>query len=48
MKINEEWHKNNWMPKNPTLKQRIIWHIAHAKNCACRPIPPNVQKEIDK
>jgi hypothetical protein len=47
-KINGEWHKKNKMPKNPTLKERIKWHIAHAKNCACRAIPPKLQELIDK
>jgi hypothetical protein len=30
------------MPKNPTAGQRIAWHLAHAQNCACRPIPQGV------
>lgn len=40
------WHLKNKMPKNPTLKQRIAWHIEHAKFCACRPIPEGLKKEI--
>ncbi|KKQ74344.1 MAG: hypothetical protein US96_C0034G0005 [Candidatus Woesebacteria bacterium GW2011_GWB1_38_5b] len=48
MKINAEWHKKNKMPKNPTEEQRIKWHIAHAKNCACWPIPKKLQEIIDK
>ncbi|HEY3355683.1 MAG TPA: hypothetical protein VGQ83_20695 [Polyangia bacterium] len=39
MPINAEWHARHPMPKNPTLAQRIVWHQAHAKHCACRPIP---------
>jgi hypothetical protein len=23
---------------NPTLQQRVEWHIAHQKKCSCRPI----------
>lgn len=45
-KMNSEWHKKNVMPKNATLEQRVKCHIAHAKNCACRPIPESVKKEI--
>ncbi len=37
-KINAAWHDANPMPKNPTLDQRIAWHIEHAKHCGCRPI----------
>ena len=35
-KLNAEWHKANRMPKNPTLDQRIDWHVAHMQHCACR------------
>ncbi len=48
MKINAKWHLENKMPKNPTLDERINWHIKHAKNCLCRPIPPKLQLIIDK
>ena len=34
------------MPKNPSLEQRINWHSAHARNCACRPLPEKLKKEI--
>jgi hypothetical protein len=46
MKMNKEWHLAHKMPKNPTLEQRIKWHTAHAKNCACRPIPDKIKAEI--
>ncbi len=48
MKINKEWHEKNKMPKNPTFKQRIQWHIAHEKNCNCRPIPKKLADDIKK
>ncbi len=48
MKINREWHDHNRMPENPTLAQRIDWHIEHSKHCACREIPKNLQKIIQK
>ena len=48
MKINKEWHAKNKMPKNPTPDQRIDWHIEHAKNCACWPIPAKLKTEIEK
>ena len=38
-KLNAEWHKAHKMPKNPTIQQRLAWHIEHAKHCGCRPIP---------
>jgi hypothetical protein len=48
MKINAAWHRKNPMPKNPTLDQRIQWHISHAKNCGCREIPKKIKMEIEK
>lgn len=44
MKINKEWHEKNRMPKNPSLQERITWHISHAKNCNCRPMSPSIKK----
>jgi hypothetical protein len=48
MKLNKEWHLKNPMPKNPTFEQRLEWHLAHQKNCACRPIPEKLADEIKK
>jgi hypothetical protein len=48
MEINEGWHKANRMPSNPSVDQRVEWHLEHAKNCGCRPIPDSVQHEIEK
>jgi hypothetical protein len=36
------------MPKNPTLQQRIEWHVAHAQHCACRPIPQSIQQALQQ
>ena len=46
--MNAGWHKNNVMPRNATMDQRIKWHIAHARFCACRAMPKTVQAAIDK
>ena len=48
MKINAEWHTKNRMPKNPTLNQKVEWHLAHAKNCTCRPLTGKILEEIKK
>lgn len=48
MKTNGAWHLANRMPKNPTLDQRIAWHLAHAKNCTCRPLGGKILEEIKK
>jgi hypothetical protein len=48
MNINKEWHVAHPMPKNPSIEQRIEWHVEHCKNCACRDIPPKLKVEIKK
>jgi len=47
-KLNKEWHLAHRMPKNPTLDQRIEWHIEHSKHCKCRPMPDKLKAEIKK
>jgi len=37
--LNKSWHMKHKMPKKATLEQRIRWHLAHQKQCGCRPIP---------
>jgi len=45
-KTNKEWHEKHRMPKNATLAQRMAWHLEHAKNCSCRPIPDKLKQEM--
>jgi len=47
-KINAAWHKANSMPKNPTLDQRIAWHVAHAAACGCRELTPKLREEFKR
>ena len=44
--INAAWHEAHPMPKNPTLEQRVAWHIAHSAACGCRPMPATVVAEL--
>ncbi len=48
MKLNKEWHLAHPMPKNPTLGQRIKWHLEHHQHCQCRDIPPKLLLEMKK
>jgi hypothetical protein len=34
------------MQKNPSLQQRIEWHLEYYKNCFCRDIPPRLKEEM--
>jgi hypothetical protein len=47
-KINKDWHLAHTMPKNPSLQQRIEWHLEHAKYCGCRQIPAKLKEEMKK
>jgi len=48
MPINKQWHLKNKMPKNPTIEERIKWHLEHQKNCSCMPIPKKLEEEMKK
>ena len=48
MKINKEWHLENKIPQNPTLTQRIAWHVEHSKYCQCRKMPESIRKAIEQ
>jgi hypothetical protein len=47
-KINAKWHQAHPMPKNPTLDQRIEWHLAHARACGCRAISGTLLDEMKR
>ena len=47
-KINAEWHGRHKMPVNPTIDQRVKWHIEHARHCGCRPISGKILPEVEK
>ena len=44
--INGGWHKQHPMPRNPTLEERISWHLQHREYCRCRPIPDELLAKI--
>lgn len=48
MNISREWHLKNKMPKNPTLDQRVEWHVEHARNCQCRKLEGKILEEIKR
>ncbi len=48
MKLNASWHKAHRMPKNATLEQRLRWHAAHARACACREMPAALAAELKR
>jgi hypothetical protein len=48
-KINKAWHEKHPMPKNPTLDQRVEWHLEHRLACGCRSdLPDSIRKELKR
>jgi CubicO group peptidase (beta-lactamase class C family) len=41
-KLNADWHRRHRMPSRATMEERIAWHVAHRRACACRPVPATV------
>lgn len=48
MQVNIKWHLKHPMPKHASFEQRVEWHLAHKKNCACRDIPGKIKAEVIK
>ncbi len=46
--MNTDWHEAHVLGSNAKLDERVIWHTQHAEKCACRPVPLDVQQEIDR
>jgi hypothetical protein len=46
--MNREWHRQHKMPERATEKERIEWHLEHAKNCTCRPAPKELLAKMEK
>ena len=47
-KLNASWHEANRMPARASLDERVEWHLAHAKACACRGLPAGILKELER
>lgn len=45
--INARWHEAHRLGTGSSLDERIAWHVAHAKACACRPMPASILAAID-
>jgi hypothetical protein len=44
-----DWHEANRMPPRATLDERVAWHLAHLKACACRTdLPASIVAELTR
>ena len=48
MALNREWHRLHRMPQRATREQRIKWHVAHTRACACREVPDSIKADVAK
>jgi hypothetical protein len=46
--INAKWHAAHPMKMGSTLADRVRWHVAHARACGCRAVPPTVIAELTR
>jgi hypothetical protein len=46
MKRNDEWHSKNKISENPTIDQRVRWHIEHARHCPCHYVDDEILEEV--
>jgi len=47
-RVNADWHRENPMPTNANVDQRVMWHIEHTKACRCREMPASIADEIGR
>ena len=45
---NTEWHLKHQLPQNPTLNQRVKWHMEHARRCPCPSQDEDILEELKK
>lgn len=45
---NTEWHSKHRLPDNPTLDQRVNWHMEHARRCPCPSHDEDILPELRK
>ena len=44
--MNAAWHRTHVLGSRAPMDARIAWHLEHARECACRPIPASVLAAI--
>jgi hypothetical protein len=45
---NTEWHAKHRLPTNPTLDQRMQWHMEHARRCPCPSQDQDLLEDLKK
>lgn len=45
---NTRWHARHRLPTNPTLDQRVQWHMEHARRCPCPSQDEDILEDLKK
>jgi hypothetical protein len=45
---NTQWHAKHQLPTNPTLEQRVQWHLEHARRCPCPSQDEDILEDLKK
>jgi hypothetical protein len=46
MPMNQPWHDQHPLDPKARLEERVRWHLVHARQCGCRPMPLDIQAAI--
>jgi len=46
--MNKDWHKQHRMPRDASPRERVQWHLEHAKNYSCRPFPKGLLSKLSE
>jgi hypothetical protein len=46
--LNASWHEKHRLARGASPKQRLAWHLAHAKACGCRPPSAAFLEKLEK
>jgi hypothetical protein len=46
--MNARWHEMHPLGRGASLAERVKWHVAHQKACACRDMPASVRAELER
>lgn len=45
--MNAAWHEKHRLGRGASAKERLAWHLAHAKACDCRPLAPAFRAKLE-
>ncbi len=46
--LNASWHEKHRLARDASPKERLAWHLAHAKACGCRPLTAAFREKLER